>query len=101
MRWSLDSGAAIATTGGCAEARKKMGNHFSERAVSFYVHRFFFLALRKWRLRFFLCACVLLAAGCAHHHDASTDDSGDHPTGRHRHGNTENIRPSSPELGGF
>jgi hypothetical protein len=91
----------MAMTGRSAEARKKIGNRFTERAVSFYVRRLFFLALRKWRLRFFLFACVLLAAGCAHHHDASTDDSGDHPTGQHRRGNTENIRPSSPELGGF
>jgi hypothetical protein len=101
MPWILDGDVTIATTGGSVEAGKKISNRFSDRTVSFYVHRFFFLALRKWRLRFLLCACVLLAAGCAHHHDASIDDSGDHSTGRHRHGNTENIRPSSPELGGF
>jgi hypothetical protein len=55
--------------------------------------------LRKMRA---VCiACALFAVSCAHHHDASADDSEDRPAAHHHRGNTENIRPSSPDLGGF
>src|SRR4029077_17978901 len=81
-----------------------------DRAATSVAYRRAWFALRKRRWRLILLACALLAAGCAHQYDSSSDDSQAHPHGHFAHPDpnletetetsTSYAKPS-PSPGGF
>jgi hypothetical protein len=48
-----------------------------------------------------ICIACALFVGCAHHHDASTDDSQDQPAHHGHRGGQGRLTPTNPDLGGF
>jgi hypothetical protein len=54
-------------------AAQKIRNHSARRTVIFLMRRSVLYILRKERLKLFLFACALLAAGCANDSDNAQD----------------------------
>src|ERR1700739_3150902 len=74
-------------------------NRDVEGSVTSVVYRRVWFALRRRRWRLILLACALLAAGCAHDRDASSD-SEDHPSRHHGHrGGGQSFTSPSPSGG--